>query len=313
LTAPTQTPGLSELLSALDWTNKVVGFFKPYKPVVKRMRINYRDSTSEIGIHISIPDSLKRRVARVEVPAYYNFYIYEMLAEPFTPLPTTLWQFDGGKWKLDPKHLPRVDNFFLVMRGRLPPGMVGRLVRVQEARNRNQTESEDNYWLDCMIRDVELFEGVWTALEVQDIDVGVNVAIDACFSSILPKEYSKKVDAVGDFLRAGHGKSRQEVFKAWGKLRSTNRIPGKSVDEFLGFMMRMTTGELFSQYLSVDKPFNLGLIKRDDKVVGPAPKRMLVEALTDLTTKQPVANGNLSFKKKEYTQKVKSAFEGGGE
>jgi len=299
-----------EIIDALDWTKRIYDFFRPYKSEIRKLRLNYKEQTSEIRLLIYIPDTIKRKVSKIEVPAYSNFYIHEMMDETFVSLPVAeLWKYKDGKWILKPTSLPSSEKFFLSMRGFCPREVISKIVRVQEARNRDQTEEEDRYWLDCMIRDVELLEKVWTALEVEDVDVDVRVGIDRCFSSAIPRDYRKKIDAVQEYLAAGYSRDREKVGRAWRRLRLARRIPGVSVDDLMDLIMKLTSGELFATFVSVDPPYNLGAIKREEKFRGPFPERMMVEALTDLNLKQYTATGYLTFKKKKYIDKIKETIE----
>lgn len=302
---------LKEISTALDWTQKTYDFFKPYKPEIKKMRINYKDQTSEIRLLLSIPDTIKRKVSKIEVPAYSNFHIHEMMDEIFTSLPVSdLWRYENEKWILNAKLLPPSEKFFLILRGRFPKNIISKIVRVQEARNRDQSDEEDKYWLDCMIRDVELLEKVWTALEVEDVDVGVKVGIDRCFSSAIPHDYRKKIEAVQKFLASGYERDREKLGRAWRNLRYAQSLKGVSVDDLMNLFTKLTSGELFSTYVYADDPYDLGPIKRDEKFKGPFPEKMMVEALTDLNLKQNTATGFLTFKKKKYTDTIKEAVEG---
>ena len=160
-----------------------------------------------------------------------------------------------------------------------------------------------------MIKDVELIEEIWDMLEIEDVNVGIKVGINRCFSAIIPYNYRKKIESTQRFLRAGHGSDRQELFHAWGEYRKTLRMEGVSVEALMELIGKLTSGEIFGKYVYVDKPYNLGAIKRERELSGPFPKYMFVQALTNLTLKQCVADGYLVFEKKKYTDEIEESID----
>ena len=298
---------VGELEKILEWVHKVTDYFKPYRPDIKSMVINYRNLNSEINLLLHIPDSMKRKVATVEVPAYQNFVIADMMDETFTRI-GGLWRFEDGKWKLDPSSLPASEKFLVMMRGKVPRTTLSKIVRVQPATNRDQTEEFDRYWLDSMIRNVGLLEEVWHELNVEDVNVGVRVGVERCFSTTIPKDLKMNLKATQRWVRAGHGQDKTEVARAWAELRRASRALKIPVDTIIDVMYKLTTGETFTRFLSLDRRYSLGNVRREEALVSLFPERMSVEALTELSLKQPVATGYLTFKKKDYTETVRESF-----
>jgi hypothetical protein len=290
-----------------EWVHKVLDYFEPYKPDTKSMVINYRNMNSEINILLHIPENLKRKISKVEIPAYQGFVIADMMDESFNRI-GNLWNFADGKWKLDPSTLPPSKKYLVILRGKIPEDILTRIVRVQPAVNRDQTEEFDRYWLDSMIRNVGLLEDMWQELSIEDIGVRVRVGIERSFLTTVPKELMNKLKATQRWVSAGHGRDKDEVTRAWGQLRRASREMKISVDTILDIMYKLTTGETFANYLNVATPYSLGEIKREERLIGLFPERMFVDARTELSIRQPIATGYLTFKKKEYTQEVEKSF-----
>lgn len=299
---------LRELEKIFDWLHKVTDYFKPYKPDVKSMVINYRNLSSEINLLLHIPDSMKRKIVKVEIPAYQNFVITDMMDESFNRI-RALWRFEDGKWKLDSKALPESEMFLVTLKGKVPKTSLLKLIRIQPARNRDQTEEFDRYWLDSMIRNVGLLEQIWHELNVEDVNVAARVGIERCFSTTVPKELKAKLKATRRWIQAGHGRSREEVFRAWADVRRASRALKIPVDKIVDLMYKLTIGETFTSFLSVDRPYSLGDVRREEQLVSLLfPERMLVEAITELSLKQPTATGYLTFKKEDYTETIEESF-----
>jgi hypothetical protein len=292
----------------LGWLDKASEYFKPFRPEIKSMVVNYRNRQSEINLLLHISDGMRRKFHFVEIPAYQNFTIQDMLDESFTRV-GSLWWYEDGKWKLDPSKLPKSETYLLMLRGNIPADTLNQLVRIQPAVNRDQTDEIDRFWLDCMLRNVALLEKIWQELSIDEVDVGIKVGIERCFSTTIPREFKERLEATRRWVAAGRGKDRQEVVLAWRRMREVARTSKVSVEDIVQTIYRLTTGEAFGTFLTVDNPYKVGTIRREERFAGPFPARMAVEATTELGLKRPTATGYLTFKKKDYTDEIKASLE----
>lgn len=301
-----------QIEEALMWTNKVMNYFKPYKPEIKAMTINYRSLSASIEILLLVPDDMKRKFKNIEIPAYQGFVISDMRDACFNKI-GNLWFKEDGKWKLNASGLPSSETYFLSLKGVIPKDALSKIVFVQPAANRDQTEDIDRYWLSSMIKNVGLLEKVWNILEVDDVTAKVNIGIERCFSMCLPKELKEQIDnqirATKRFIQAGHSRNRDELSRAWSELhRAEGRVRFTPNDIF--FMInRLTDNNTFSTFIYLDEPYSIGEIRREEIVRGAFPEKMYTEAVTSLNLKKPTASGYLSFKKKDYIDTVKKEFE----
>ena len=294
------------ILKALGWIDKVVDYLRSYKPETRSMTINYRTRDAEIEFVLHIPDNIKRKIRKVEIPAYQNFVIAEMRDESFTKI-GDLWRFEDGKWKLNPAQLPPSERYLLTLKGKLPDDVLTRIVYVQPAANKDRTNEVDRYWLRSMIRNVESLEKLWDALNVDDVTAGVRIGIERCLSTAVPKELKKRIEVTREWIQVGRGRDRGKLYKVWPKMRRISRTKA-SADEIVDLIYKLTAGDFFSQFLVVDDPYTLGEIRREETFKGTFPEKMRVEACTCLTLKQPAAAGYLTFKKKDYTKTVEKEF-----
>jgi len=276
---------------------------------IRGMRINYRTQKSEISLALHIPNSLKRKIAKVEIPAYQNFVVSDMMDESFSRV-RSAWQFRNGKWVLRPSILPASERYLVKLKGEVPKATLLGMVRIQPAQNRDQTPELDRYWLNSMIRDVDFFSQIYRELEVDDVNVSVHVGVERCFSTTFPKEMKRVLEASQRWTRAGHGRDRNEIQRAWLNLRRVTRTSKIQVGDLIQAIYKLTLGELFTEYLVVDLPYSLEEIKREERFMGMFPEKMSVNACTDLNLRQPVATGYLTFKKKEYMKKIEEFLSG---
>lgn len=294
---------LSDIEKIFEWVSKVRKFFEPFKPEFKDMRINYRTRQSEMSLALYIPDSVRRSVNKIEIPAYQNFQIAEMIDESFSKV-ELVWHFDDGKWKMNTSVLPASERYLLKLKGEVPKEIMSDIIRIQPAQNRDQTSEMDRYWLNCVITDVDYFRDMYRQLEVGDIDVTVRVGIERCFSTTFSEELKRVLEASQRWVRAGHGRDRNEIQRAWMNLKSVAGSSQIQVGQITRTIYELTIGELFKDYLSVGLPYSIGEIRREERFMGLFPEKMSVEATTDLSLKQPFARGYLTFKKKEYMKKI---------
>jgi hypothetical protein len=299
----------NKILRAVEWIDKVIEYFRPYMPETKSMTINYKTRDAEIELLLYIPDNMKRKIKRVELPAYQGFVISEMRDESFNRI-KELWWFDDGKWKLDPTKLPHSEKYLLTLKGKLPSGALDKIIYIQPATNRDRTERIERYWLVSMIRNIEILERLWDSLDVADVTAGIRIGIERCLSTSIPKELKRRLEATQEWLRAGRGRDwHGEIHRAWRSYRTATQESRVSVEGLVDVIYKLTTGEFFTRYLTVDRPYNIGEVRREETFKGTLPEKMYVEACTYLTLRKPTAEGFLTFKKEEYTKAVKEEID----
>lgn len=69
-------------------------------------------------------------------------------------------------------------------------------------------------------------------------------------------------------------------------------------------MMKLVSGEFFSSYVTLDKPFELGSIEPHKELTSIIPERVKIGVLTDLNLDLPAVKGELSFMRKDFTDAV---------
>jgi hypothetical protein len=295
---------VEKALKALEWFDKVKSYLTHFKPDITHVSINFREKACEIRLHIHVPQGLRRRIHKIEIPAYQGFRVKEM-TDPFAYVKNGFY-FEDGKWKMDPNLLPASEHYLVYLEGKMDSSIIDKIVRVQPATNRDSTEELDRYWLDAMIRDVQLLEKIWQHLEIEDVDISVKLSIDRCFYGVLPSDLKERIEATQKFLEAGKTLDRERVLRAWFAYRKALKKSTISVDEVVKITQKLTEPDTFTNYLSVDNPYRIGGVFIDETFRRRIfPELITVNARTDLSFKTPVATGYLTFKKKAYTDVIK--------
>ena len=155
--------GISE---SVLWIEKVANLFKPFKPEIKKVVINYKTKRVETSLMVVVPDGARRKLAKIEIPAYEGLKFEKMWDDMFNELQVPV-TFQEEKWILNPSSLPNREKFLIQMSGSFPETTLNKLIRIQPSINKDTTSELDRYWLDSMIRDPEIIESFWRALDVE--------------------------------------------------------------------------------------------------------------------------------------------------
>lgn len=288
---------------AIEWLPKILKVFQPFRPDAKYFEINYKLKTALIKYSLSIPQNLRRKFGKIEIPKFENFKIESLIDESFNDLRKII-NIDkkGGSLIIKTNKLPNCKSFLITLNGVINRDFINRLIKIKPAINKDNTITYDKYWLDVMIRDVSILEKMYNSLEINEIDCFVKVNIEKYFFTDIPKPLSDAVNTLNEFILAGKGSDRHKLFQKWKKFRIASRK--WDITDLEKTIKRLSSKILVKDFIKLDDPFYLGEIKNPnkEKVI---PSHFTVEALTNLTLDNPVANGYLKFHKKKYQTKVK--------
>jgi hypothetical protein len=74
-------------------------------------------------------------------------------------------------------------------------------------------------------------------------------------------------------------------------------------------MMKLVSGDFFSNYVNIDEPFELGTIEPHKELTSIIPERVKINVSADLNLQLPAAKGELTFKRKDFTDAVTKSVE----
>ncbi|MCK4757441.1 MAG: hypothetical protein KAS67_03215 [Thermoplasmata archaeon] len=296
---------------AISWIENVKKKLGPYKPEVTNFDINYKTRRSELKLSLTIPKGLRRNtIGKIEIPAYNNFQIKEMIDNHFQQI-TGVWEFQDGRYIFKTNQLPKSsESFLLTLNGKISDTLLNYLIRIQPSTNPNKDNNTDQYWLACHLKDTNILKGWWDALSIREIDIGIKVAIQRCFTNSVPKDVMERLEAQREWNRQGAARrfDRQGVFQAFRYGRRARAASVLDIDEIYKLIVEISSAQKFEEYLSVERPFDI-LGVEEDKNFDFYPERMNVDVITALNSNNPTAEGNLTFKRKEYEESIKSVIE----
>lgn len=291
----------------IGWVEKVIAKFGPYKPEVRTFTVNLRHCTSELSMALKIPDNLRRKFVDVQVPAYEGLVIDSVIDESFHEV-TGVFALKDGHWVAKATDLPKSDTFLVRMRGAFPHHLASVLVWAEPARTRDRTETEQRYWLHSMIKSPEIFEKMYTSLNVDNVAVGARISLQRSFAATIPKEISNRIEATREWIAAAQTRDKNRLLQAKGKFMFAQRSTDVSLDDIIAAIHQITGAEVFARHVTVAAPYVLGEIERGKSLTNPFPEDMDVEARTRLTLREPVAQANLIFKYKAFEEELSRLF-----
>ncbi|KAA2280240.1 hypothetical protein [Candidatus Nitrosocosmicus sp. SS] len=288
-----------------DWIKKGFEYFKPYKGEYKNFSINYEKGTAEMQFLVHVPSSIKNQFHSVVIPYNKDFVIKRMHSQSFSII-TGAWYLDKDRWKLNTKNLPGDEKYYITLEGKIDPSFLDDLVWIQRSANRDSSEKYDKYWLRAVIKNVHSFQSLWSSLEIEDVNIGVDISIMKAIATSLPSELSDVSMKTVEFVKAGQGNDRNRLYAAWRDLYKVSKNSKIDYSHIIRVLNKISDARDFDRYLSTKPPFYLGPIRRIDQYAGYIPQKMSVEVITRLSLTEPKADGVLLFKKADYSKYVEN-------
>jgi len=278
--------------------------FRPYKPEIRKFRIDYTDNSSEIKYLLHMPIGIRRKTHRtVELPARTGFRIDEVLDLDTAEMLDIHFDRAGNKWIVNTNKFPRSERFLVTLKGKVSDQFLYTLVSVDCATDPTSRDEDDIYWIHSALKDVSILEKLWHELNVEKVHADVRIGVDRFFSSAIPKDISERFKARDRLLTAiATGQRNIEYLKHdYRRRHGQSKI---SASELVDIFTKMVSGEFFRSYIQVDEPFNVGDIEPFRKFTSMIPERVKVSVRTDLDFKIPAARGTLKFERKRYEESV---------
>jgi hypothetical protein len=307
---------VSDILSAIktgaslvDQIDGVFNAFRPFKPEVRRFRINYLDRSSEIKYLLHIPAGLKRKShRRVELPATSGFSIDEVLDLDTTELVNVNYDSEGRKWVFNAKEFPDSERFMATLKGRVSPEFLNSLVSVKCAVNPTRRVGTDCYWIHSALKDVSILENIWDELDVERVNADIRIGVERYFSSSIPHEIKERIKiqkALLDAIAQGQRNIQKLEYRYRQSVMKTKVSPA----DLLDLLNRLVSGDFFSSFVTLDAPFFFGSIEPQKQLTSIIPEKVQVGVLTDLNFKLPAAKGELAFERSRYVDAISTAIE----
>ncbi|KKK52300.1 hypothetical protein LCGC14_3106310, partial [marine sediment metagenome] len=234
----------------------------------KKVRFENNDSISftiknkkaKLFYKIEIPENFKRdQIGKIMIPKTASFKINDFFDGNFTNIINSIrFSTYDEAYIINLRNLPSSNTFLIIFEGDIESNLLNRLIRIQPAMIRDSTDTYDKYWLDVMIRDIEILEKIYESLNVNEINCSVKVGVERFFTTELPSSLKEGISALNNFLSVGRESNRIKLFSAWMRYRrSVNNVDKEELENFFRDLAKKF---YLKDYIEIDPPFYLGEI-----------------------------------------------------
>lgn len=284
--------------------------FRPFKPEVRRLRVDYFNRNSELKYYLNIPDKIIEENTRsiIEFPVTPGFIIDEVIDFEAQQIFKPQFNPDRGKWRIDVSEFPTSEKYMVTLKGKMSTEFLDRLVDVKCAINPTMRENGECYWIHSALKDVSIFDKVWSELDIEQVNIDVRIGVERYFSSLIPPNFKKINEAKNKLLEAVRTGQRDliRLETAYRRISQKSEI---NPSELVNLFMKLASGEMISPYLKLDKPFFFGNIQPEKELTALIPEKVRVNVLSDLNFKNPIAKGELLFERKKYEENITKEIE----
>lgn len=293
---------------------KIVERLGPYRPEVKSMTVDYVNRTSVLKLLLTIPEGVKRIVrSKIEIPAYNDYSVYEIFEGDSLNRLNLNWRLEDGKWVTNVSKLPKSEKYFVILHGKVSEDALNEIVGVYCPEDPKREQDRDRYWIQSGIKDMSILEKIYSELSIEKVAVDVKVGVERQFATSIPKDMRALLEARARADAAMETADRQELFKGWLRYKSIRRQMGQvTTDQLLQVAKKVLSPELFLLFITIDSPFSLGSVTRNFQP-GLIPSNIIVNVHTDLNFQRPAAQGNLTFLKEKFANRLSTEFTEGSQ
>jgi len=180
------------------------------------------------------------------------------------------------------------------------PRFIANLVETRVATEPLEFKDKDEYWMSAQLRFPKVLEKVYSGLEIEDIDLNVNVAVDNEIKTAIPWAIRKDLQIIREML------SEPERGKAHRLLLNHMQMRKRLSMDIYGIITEIST--LFSplrfqSFVEITSPFRYFNSKQgtsfSDFAGQLVPKMMTVISSADLNLQLPAVSGKVIYKKKD--------------
>lgn len=290
----------------LEVVDRLRNYFSDFKPESKTLAIDFTNKTSTIGFRITVPDGHRKNFGKIKIPARDGYKIVRMIDEAFEEQKQS-WQTIDNHFVLNTKQLPLGGNFLIEMQKTIDREFLNRLVFVKPTNLNDSDTHVDKYWLESSIKSVDMIKEIYSLLEIEKVDFAIDVDLHKMFKLAIPDEVVEQTATARDLLATAVNFDRNKLFRAaqaYKKQYKSN--PPFDPNNFLRLIRRLTARETINDYITIERPYEIGTIEQVDDFADIIPQKINVHAITKLTLNDPIATGYLVFKRQEYIEKLKS-------
>jgi len=168
------------------------------------------------------------------------------------------------------------------------------------------------FWLHSELKSLDFLRDLYKRVRVEDLGVQIDVTLREEIKDAITPEFRHEMAMLAKFQSDDRNEQSRAI--AYRRHHTRSRFSGN-------FFAAMHAAEelvqpsRFRRFLDIDGPYRLAKCYRgpdfSDAVLPVSlPHSMVVDSTTDLTLDEPAKEGKLTYRKSDFSKKLKSAFEG---
>ncbi|NLV05292.1 hypothetical protein GOC83_03985 [Haloarcula rubripromontorii] len=286
--------------SIVDVIDRARDYFGDYEPDMKAVTYDYRDRTSEMTIKITVPKGLSRRRGTVRIPVKEGYRIKEMYTSAFQEV-NSVWTREEDEWVLNPENLPSEKDYLIRLEGQVDAEKFDKIVDLNVPEDPVTEGGVDKYWIQSALRDPSALSEIYQELRVDNIDMNIEVGVQRCFSTAIPKRIRKSFERTDELIEASNEGDRNKIITSSRRRQEARKEMSMSEGELAKYLRSLATSERLGEYISIESPFKRRQIETSSMNHMVFPEQVNVDVTTSLNLETQAAEGELSFEKNDYT------------
>lgn len=297
----TDVSGTASVQGIIQGIDLLAEYFRDYSPDMKSVKYDYRNQNSEMTLKISVPNSLRRKINKVKIPIEEGYIFDEMYSSALNPV-EKCWSRTEDFWILDPTQLPSSEDYIIkLIKTDIETDAFNDIIDLEYSEDSVKDEGIEQYWVQTSIINPKILADIYEEFEVRNVYLSINVGVQTCFTTAIPKDVTKTFDRTRELLRASNKGQRGKVTTAHRRRHQAQQSMKMSEHEAAQLIRSLATAENVEKFISIDSPFRCGDVTptSNDRIL---PEEVGVDVNTDLDLERKAAAGSVKFNKDEYTE-----------
>ena len=173
-------------------------------------------------------------------------------------------------------------------------------------------KDKNEYWMHAQLKHLSALNTKYGRLDLQDVDLLIDVGVHKDIKELVPKKLIKSLEITKEWILEKDVEKKSKLSRAHAYAQRSGLKENEM--NLLNQLQDLFYPNIFGRYISVKNPFRFSDCIRGadfyDKVpFMTIPKTMQVISRTDLNLDNPVSEGRMVYKKREFLDKITKFFE----
>lgn len=276
----------------------------------QEIRIKCPDSIGQYSVALRVKPGVLRRVRTLRFP-FPQLTRLEVRSLPIFKDEHLCVTRGPEEFRVDLDALSDNEFFLFDFEFRLDDKQYLRSLVHRDHQRESFGDDQDRFWIQAQLKHLKVLETNYGVIDLRDVDLRVDVGIHQDLKAAIPRAFVEGMEIGAKLLREPNRSKKAAL--AMEHMRQKRSLQNLKDDEVLGILQGFFTSARFATFLSVSNPFRFSEAQRGtefyDSIPFPVfPKTMKVVSRTDLSLKNPVAEGHLVYRKAEFQRELEEVF-----